>query len=125
MSPKAKKRAVLANLLRLWRDPIYILLQLSSLLGARLRAPLQGSACQEPYTMVSGLYFVGGAGAPSVCRGGSGLYFISELCKPPLNNKELAFQYIYNWGIELWVHSQGPLAAYAPPTKYRPDTTVY
>ena len=24
----------------------------------------------------------------------------------------------------MWVHSQGPLAAYAPPTKYRPDTIV-
>jgi hypothetical protein len=33
--------------------------------------------------VVSGLYFVGGAGAPSVCKGGSGLYFILELYNPP------------------------------------------
>jgi hypothetical protein len=65
--------------------------------------------------VVSGLYFVGRAGAPSVCRGGSGLYFILELYNPPGLRKQQRVGFlihingVYNWSIELWVHSQGPL----------------
>ena len=42
---------------------------------------------------------------------------------PTKNQLFNTYNRAYNWGIELWVHSQA-LAAYAPPTKYRPDTIV-
>ena len=42
---------------------------------------------------------------------------------PTKNQLFNTYNRAYNWSIELWVHSQA-LAAYAPPTKYRPDAKV-